>query len=73
VPCQRPEITEGDHDVILPKHTLEIFNNINEASLWIVPASGHATLQRYSDEFNKKVEYFFTHPYIRPHWDDWDK
>ena len=63
----------GDHDVILPFHTLEIFNNINQGYLWILPKSGHATLQRYHDEFNKKVQDFFTHPYTRPHWDDWDK
>ena len=63
----------GDHDVILPFHTLEIFNNISRAYLWILPRSGHATLQRYHDEFNKKVQDFFTHPYTRPKWDDWDK
>lgn len=66
-------IIGGDHDVILPAHTLEIFNNIARAYLWIVPASGHATLQRYHNEFNEKVHYFFAHPYIRPNWDDWDK
>jgi pimeloyl-ACP methyl ester carboxylesterase len=63
----------GDHDVILPFHTLEIFNNINRAYLWILPRSGHATLQRYHDEFNQKVHDFFTRPYTRPQWDDWDK
>lgn len=63
----------GDHDVIMPFHTLEIFNNIREAYLWIVPNSGHATLQRYADEFNRKVHDFFTKPYTRPQWDDWDK
>jgi pimeloyl-ACP methyl ester carboxylesterase len=65
-------IIGGDHDVILPFHTVEIFNNIPEAYLWILPASGHATPQRYADEFNEKVHYFFTHPYTRPRWDDWD-
>ena len=63
----------GDHDVILPFHTLEIFNNLNQGYLWIVPRSGHATLQRYHDEFNQKVHDFFTHPYTKPQWDDWDK
>ncbi len=63
----------GDHDVIMPFHTLEIYDNINEAYLWIVPKSGHATLQRYHDEFNKKVHDFFTQPYTKPQWDDWDK
>jgi len=59
--------------VIMPFHTLEIYNNINEAYLWIVPKSGHATLQRYHDEFNKKVHDFFTQSYTVPQWDDWDK
>jgi len=63
----------GDHDVILPAHTLDIYNNINDAYLWIVPKSGHATLQRYHNEFNKKVHDFFTQPYTKPQWDDWDK
>jgi len=63
----------GDHDVILPAHTLEIYNNINQGYLWIVPKSGHATLQRYQNEFNQKVHDFFTHSYTKPHWDDWDK
>ena len=63
----------GDHDVIMPFHTLEIYNNINQAYLWIVPKSGHATLQRYHDDFNKKVHDFFTQSYTVPPWDDWDK
>ena len=63
----------GDHDVILPAHTLEIYNNINQGYLWIVPKSGHATLQRYQNEFNQKVHDFFTHSYTKPPWDDWDK
>ena len=63
----------GDHDVILPAHTLEIYNNINQGYLWIVPKSGHATLQRYQNEFNQKVHDFFTHSYTKPQWDDWDK
>jgi len=66
-------VIAGDHDVIMPFHTLEIYNNINEAYLWIVPKSGHATLQRYHDEFNKKVHDFFTQSYTVPQWDDWDK
>lgn len=63
----------GDYDVILPAHTLEIFNNLNQAYLWILPKSGHATVQRYNTEFNKKVHEFFTQPFTRPQWDDWDK
>lgn len=53
----------GDHDVIKPKHTLEIFENINEAYLWILPNSGHSTLAAYTEEFNRKVSDFLTAPY----------
>jgi pimeloyl-ACP methyl ester carboxylesterase len=50
----------GDHDLIRPEHTLEIFNNIPNAYLWILPKSGHATPIMYADDFNKNVNDFFT-------------
>ncbi|MEP7375465.1 MAG: alpha/beta hydrolase [Chitinophagaceae bacterium] len=53
----------GDHDVIKVEHTMEIFNNIPKAYLWILPGSGHSTPIKYADEFNKKVEEFFKKPY----------
>ncbi|MCP9748827.1 alpha/beta fold hydrolase [Lacihabitans sp. CS3-21] len=62
----------GDFDVIKPAHTLQIFENIPQAYLWIFPESGHGTVHRYKDEFNKKVLHFFTHPYKRPKWVDWE-
>ncbi|MBX9779835.1 MAG: alpha/beta hydrolase [Chitinophagaceae bacterium] len=62
----------GDFDAIKPSHTLQIFENIPRANLWILPASGHATLQRYKNEFNQKVRHFFTHSYLKPKWNDWD-
>lgn len=62
----------GDFDVIKPAHTLQIFENIPQAYLWIFPESGHGTVHRYKDEFNNKVLHFFTHPYKRPNWVDWE-
>lgn len=53
----------GDHDVIRPEHTLQIFQNIPKAYLWILPNSGHYTLVGYADEFNKKVDIFFKTDY----------
>lgn len=50
----------GDHDLIWPGHTLEIFNNIPNSYLWILPNSGHATPVMYADDFNKNVNDFFT-------------
>jgi|SRR5215217_7806085 len=53
----------GDHDVIKPEHTLLIAQNIPNSYLWIVPNSGHSTPIIYKDEFNKKINDFFTTPY----------
>jgi pimeloyl-ACP methyl ester carboxylesterase len=56
-------IIGGDHDVIWPSHTLEIFENIPRAYLWILPNSGHSTPVFYKDEFNRMVDVFFQKPY----------
>ena len=53
----------GDHDILKPSHTLQIFQNIPQAYLWILPNSGHSTPIVYKDEFNKKVDDFFSMPY----------
>jgi pimeloyl-ACP methyl ester carboxylesterase len=56
-------IMAGDHDAISLSHTLLIYQNIPHANLWIVPNSGHATLIEHADEFNHKVDDFFTTPF----------
>lgn len=53
----------GDHDVLKPEHTLQIFRNIPRAYLWIFPNSGHSTPIVYADEFNRKIDRFFQSPY----------
>jgi pimeloyl-ACP methyl ester carboxylesterase len=53
----------GDHDILKPAHTLQIFQNIPQAYLWILPNSGHSTPIVYKDEFNKKVDDFFSAQY----------
>lgn len=63
----------GDNDLIKPSHTLQIYENIPQAYLWIMPYSGHATPQRRKDEFNLKVFEFLTTPYHQVVQDDWDK
>ena len=50
----------GDRDVITLEHTVLIYQHIPKAYLWVVPHSGHATLIEHTDEFNKKVDDFFT-------------
>jgi len=53
----------GDHDVIKEEHTMEIYKNIPNAYLWILPNSGHSTPVVYSNEFNTKVAAFFKQPF----------
>jgi pimeloyl-ACP methyl ester carboxylesterase len=60
----------GDHDVILPKHSLLIAENIPQSYLWILPNSGHSTLINHKDLFNETVNGFFKNPYrIIKGWD----
>ncbi len=56
-------VIAGDHDLVLPAHTLQIFENIPNAYLWILPNSGHSTLIDYAQEFNKKTDAFFKTAY----------
>ena len=52
-------IIAGDRDLITHAHTVAIYRNLRRSWLWIVPNSGHATLQEHADEFNRKVDEFF--------------
>ena len=53
----------GDHDVLLPRHTLLIAESISKSYLWILPNSGHSTPIFYKDQFNETVGDFFKNPY----------
>ena len=53
----------GDHDVLLPKHTMLIADNIRKSYLWIIPNSGHSTPIFKKDQFNAVVDDFFKTPY----------
>lgn len=55
-------IISGDHDLIPLQHTMQIYQNIPHANLWILPHSGHATLVEHKDDFNRLVDQFFTKP-----------
>ncbi|MEO7444584.1 MAG: alpha/beta hydrolase [Ferruginibacter sp.] len=55
----------GDHDILLPRHTLLIAESIPKSYLWILPNSGHATPIVYKDMFNQVVGDFFKTPYRR--------
>lgn len=49
----------GDNDLIPIEHTAAIYRHIPRAYLWVLPHSGHATLQEHRDEFNRKADSFF--------------
>jgi pimeloyl-ACP methyl ester carboxylesterase len=53
----------GDHDLITIEHTAAIYKHIPRAYLWVVPNSGHATLQEHRDEFNRIADSFFENPF----------
>ena len=53
----------GDHDALLPKHTLLIAEAIPRSYLWIIPNSGHSTPINYSKQFNETIDDFFKKPY----------
>ncbi len=66
-------VVGGDNDLIKPSHTLQIFENIPQAYLWILPFTGHATPQRDKVGFNNKALEFFKTPFHTVLGDDWDK
>lgn len=66
-------VVGGDNDLIKASHTLQIFENIPQAYLWILPFTGHATLQRDKLGFNNKALEFFKTPFHTVLGDDWDK
>ena len=53
----------GDHDALLPRHTLLIAEAIPRSYLWIIPNSGHSTPINYAKQFNETINDFFKKPY----------
>jgi len=53
----------GDHDALLPQHTMLIAQSIPNSYLWIIPNSGHSTPIYKREQFNKIVGDFFSQPY----------
>ena len=53
----------GDHDALLPQHTMLIAQSIPNSYLWIIPNSGHSTPIYKRDQFNQVVSDFFSQPY----------
>jgi pimeloyl-ACP methyl ester carboxylesterase len=45
-------VMAGDHDAIPLEHTMEIYRALPHGQLCILPATGHATMDERSEEFN---------------------
>jgi len=59
-------VMAGDKDIIRSQHTLEIFDNLPNAHLAILPGQTHFAPATDPDGFNALVDKFFAKPYSRP-------
>ena len=59
-------IMAGDEDVIRSEHSIEIYENIKEAQLCIMPGETHLTPISNPDLFNEITYKFLSEPFKRP-------
>jgi pimeloyl-ACP methyl ester carboxylesterase len=52
-------IVVGDHDIIRPEHTMEIYHHLPHAQLCILPGTSHNTFYRRSEWLNPIILAFF--------------
>ena len=52
-------IIAGDHDLVTPEYTIEMWRDIPGAQLWIAPNSDHGLPIERSELFNQTVDRFF--------------
>jgi pimeloyl-ACP methyl ester carboxylesterase len=53
----------GDHDLINPKHTISLFENLPHSQLFVVPGASHAVPREQPDLINSEVIKFLNTPY----------
>jgi pimeloyl-ACP methyl ester carboxylesterase len=58
-------VIAGDHDAVRPEHTLEIYRAIPHASLYVLPATEHATFRDRAAWVNPVVREFLDAPAAR--------
>ncbi|MDE3211735.1 MAG: alpha/beta hydrolase [Bacteroidota bacterium] len=56
-------VIAGDHDIVLPQHTLLISESLPNSDLWILPNSGNAILVDQTALYNGVVDHFLTTPF----------
>ena len=59
-------ILGGDEDVIRPEHLLEIYRNVPQAHLLILPGATHFIHREEYEWYNRAAERFLTRPFTRP-------
>ncbi len=59
-------VMAGDRDVIKEEHTLEIFQNLQNAHLAILPGNTHFAPVNDSAKFNAMLSDFFKNPFTKP-------
>jgi len=59
-------VVAGDRDVIKEEHTLEIFQNINNSHLAILPGNTHFAPVTHPQLFNTMLSTFFDKPFTKP-------
>ncbi|MCX6262010.1 MAG: alpha/beta hydrolase, partial [Bacteroidia bacterium] len=59
-------IMAGDGDVIKLEHILEIYQNIPNSQLFIMPGATHFMLREEYSLFNQIAERFLNNPFKRP-------
>jgi pimeloyl-ACP methyl ester carboxylesterase len=55
-------VLAGDHDLVSLEHTIEIFHQLSNAQLCILPASGHGTMSDDPEDFNRVTRTFLERP-----------
>lgn len=66
-------IIAGDEDIIRNEHSVEIYENIPDAQLCIMPGETHFTPASTPQLFNEVVNKFLSEPFKRPNsnWTNW--
>lgn len=59
-------VIAGDRDVIRVEHTIEIFQNLENSHLAILPGNTHFAPATHSAQFNKLLGNFFDKPFTKP-------
>ena len=58
-------LMSGDRDVIRLEHTIKIFNNIENANLFVMPGGSHFGSYQKPELFNMLLMDFFTKPFSK--------